>query len=372
VLVLLCFVIFWGTFFPLISEALTGTQASVGPPWFGRYIVPLALLLVLLSGLGPMLAWRRATPAGLRRVLLVPVAVGAATLVVLLALGGVSRRPLALIMFCLAAFVLAVVGQELWRGVRARRAMADESVPRALVSLVRRNRRRYGGYTVHVGIAVLFVGIAASTAFQDVRDLRLSPGERGTVGGYEIEYVRPTGKLVLSASGSLEKIDLGAAVRVRRGDGEPVILRPQRSFFPSGDPSLGAVSRYFEGEATSEVGLRSGMRRDLWTVVAPDITDLREVAAKGDAVFRQADELPATERAAALGEGLRRLAARYRSETAPASFRVLVSPLVTWIWIGALIVIGGGLLSLWPAPAGAPRRARAAYSARVARELGRA
>ena len=244
VLVLLCFVIFWGTFFPLISEALTGTQASVGPPWFGRYIVPLALLLVLLSGLGPMLAWRRATPAGLRRVLLVPVGVSAATLVVLLALGDVARRPLALIMFCLAAFVLAVVGQELWRGVRARRAMADESVPRALVSLVRRNRRRYGGYTVHVGIAVLFVGIAASTAFQDVRDLRLSPGERGRVGGYEIEYLRPTGKLVLSASGSLEKIDLGAAVRVRRGrrrasDTAPAAqLLPLRRSLPRGGIAL--------------------------------------------------------------------------------------------------------------------------------------
>src|SRR5918992_5137432 len=148
VLVTLCFVIFWGTFFPLISEALTGTRASVGPPWFGRYIAPLALILVLLSGLGPMLAWRRATAANLRRVLLVPVGASAVTLVALLAFGGVARRPLALIMFCLAAFVLAVVGQELWRGVRARRAMADESVPRALVSLVRRNRRRYGGYLV--------------------------------------------------------------------------------------------------------------------------------------------------------------------------------------------------------------------------------
>ena len=130
VLVMLCFVIFWGTFFPLISEALTGTQASVGPPWFGRYITPLALVLVLLSGLGPMLAWRRATAANLWRVLLIPVGVSAAALVALLAFGGVARRPLALIMFCLAAFVLAVVGQELWRGVRARRAMADESVPR--------------------------------------------------------------------------------------------------------------------------------------------------------------------------------------------------------------------------------------------------
>ena len=150
------------------------------------------------------------------------------------------------------------------------------------------------------------------------------------------------------------------------------MLRPQRSFFPSADPSLGAVSRYFEGEATSEVGLRSGLRRDLWTVVAPDTTDLREVAARGDAVFRQARQLPEAERAAALGEGLRRLAARYRGETDPASFRVLVSPLVTWIWIGAVIVFGGGLLALWPAPAGARRRAPTAYAARVARELGRA
>jgi cytochrome c-type biogenesis protein CcmF len=372
VLVLLCFVIFWGTFFPLISEALTGTQASVGPPWFGRYVAPLALVLVLLSGLGPVLAWRRATPANLRRVLFVPVGVSAATLVALLAVGGVARRPLALIMFCLAAFVLAVVAQELWRGVRARRAMADESVPRALVSLVRRNRRRYGGYLVHAGIAVLFVGIAASTAFQEVRDLRLSPGESGNVAGYEVEYLRPTGQVVLSPNGSLEKIDLGAALRVQRGDGEPVTLRPQRSYFASGDPSLGAVSRYFEGEATSEVGLRTGLRRDLWTVVAPDTTDLLKVAARGDEVFRRARDLPAADRAAALGEGLRRLAARYRGETAPASFRVLVSPLVTWIWIGAVIVVAGGLLSLWPAPAGAPRRARAAYAARVARELGRA
>jgi cytochrome c-type biogenesis protein CcmF len=372
VLVMLCFVIFWGTFFPLISEALTGTRASVGPPWFGRYVVPLALVLVLLSGLGPLLAWRRVTVANLRRVLLVPVGASAVVLVALLAFGAVARRPLALIMFCLAAFVLAAVGQELVRGVRARRAMADEPVPRALVSLVRRNRRRYGGYLVHAGIAVLFVGIAASTAFQDVRDLRLSPGQSGNVGGYRLEYLRPTGEVVVAPNGALEKIDLGALVRVRRGDGEPVMLRPQRSFFPSSDPSLGAVSRYFEGEATSEVGLRSGLRRDLWTVVAPDTTDLREIAARGDAVFRQARELPEAERAAALGEGLRRLAARYRGETALASFRVLVSPLVTWIWIGALIVFGGGLLALWPAPAGARRRVSSAYGARVARELGRA
>jgi cytochrome c-type biogenesis protein CcmF len=372
VLVALCFVVFWGTFFPLISEAITGTQASVGPPWFGRYVVPLALVLVLLSGLGPVVAWRRATAANLRRVLAVPVAAAGVTLVVLLAAGGVAGRPAALVMFCLAAFVLAVVGQEFWRGVRARRAMSDDSVPRALLSLVRRNRRRYGGYVVHAGIAVLFVGIAASTAFQDVRDVRLAPGERTSVAGYEIAYSSPTGRLDVAPNGSLEKIDIGARLRVRRDGGEPFALRPERSYFPSSNPQLGALSRYFEGEATSEVGLRSGFRRDLWTVVSPDIDPLIAIARRGDEVFRQAGSLPRSERAAALGEALRRMVARYRAEAAPATFRVLVSPLVTWIWLGALIVFTGGLIALWPVPAGAPRRVMAGYAARVARELGRA
>src|SRR3954470_3591356 len=149
-LVGLCFVIFWGTFFPLISEALTGNEASVGPPWFDKYIVPLALVLVLLSGIGPVIAWRHATAANLRRNLLRPAAVGVGV-VALLLVAGVSGSVPALLMFGLSSFVAAAVGQELWRGVRARRAMSDDSVPRAVVQLVRRNRRRYGGYIVHLG-----------------------------------------------------------------------------------------------------------------------------------------------------------------------------------------------------------------------------
>jgi cytochrome c-type biogenesis protein CcmF len=372
VLVALTFVIFWGTFFPLISEAVTGRQASVGPPWFGRYVVPLALVLTLLSGLGPVMAWRRVTPANLRRVLLLPVLAGVAVLLVLLAAGGVAHRPEALLMFCLAAFVLTVVGQEFWRGVRTRRAMSDDSVPRALVSLVRRNRRRYGGYLVHAGVAVLFVGIAASTSFQDVRDVSLSPGERTTVSGYEITYAEPTSRLDLTGEGTLEKIDLGAQLLVRRGDDDPTTLTPARSYFPSNDPTAGAVSRYFAGEATSEVGLDAGMRRDLWTVVAPNLGNLEAIARRGDAVFERASSLPEEERAAALGEALRRIVALYRREAAQANFRVLVSPLVTWVWLGALIIFTGGLISLSPVPAGAARRVRAGYAARLGRELGRA
>jgi cytochrome c-type biogenesis protein CcmF len=371
VLVALCFVIFWGTFFPLISEAITGRAASVGPPWFGRFVVPLALVLTLLSGLGPVFAWRRATVANLRRVLLLPTAAAGVVLVALVATGDAAERPAALIMFCLAGFVLAVVAQEFWRGVRARRAMSDDSIPRALVSLVRRNRRRYGGYIVHAGIALLFVGIAASTAFQEARDVRLARGETARVDGYELTYVRPTGNLDVASNGSLEKIDLGAVLRVRRGGGEPMTLRPERSFFAANDPSLGSISRYFEGEATSEVGLDAGVRRDLWTVVSPDVRNLLAIAREGDRVFERARSLPIGERQAALGEALRRLVTLYGTEQAPARFRVLVSPMVTWIWLGALVVFAGGLIALWPAPAGS-RRLSATYAARVARELSRA
>jgi cytochrome c-type biogenesis protein CcmF len=370
-LVGLCFVVLWGTFFPLISEAVTGTQSSVGPPWFSRYVTPLALVLVLLSGLGPALAWRRTTAANLRRTLLVPAGVAIAVLVVLLSVGDVADRPAALLMFVLGGFVLAVVAQEFWRGIRARQAMSSDSVPQAFVSLVRRNRRRYGGYIVHAGVTVLLIGVAASSSFQDVTEVRLLPGQQTRVGGYDIQYARATGDLAITSSGSLEKINLGADLRVRR-DGETRVIHTERSYFPANDRRLGAVSRYFEGEATSEVGLRSSFTRDFWAVVQPDTGALMPTIRRGDAVFQRARSLPEEARAAALGEALRRLVARYPRDLPPARFRVLVSPLVGWVWAGALIVFAGGLITLWPSAAGARRAVTATSAARLARDLRRA
>jgi len=371
VLVGLCFVIFWGTFFPLISEAVTGNEASVGPPWFDRYIVPLSLLLVLLSGIGPVIAWRRATAANLRRNLARPAAAGVLAVVILL-IAGVSGSVGALLMFGLAAFVFAAVGQELWRGVRARRAMSSDSVPRALVSLVQRNRRRYGGYLVHVGVSVLFAGVAASSAFQDARDVELKVGQTARVGGYDVTYVKPTGTLQAATNGRLEKINLGAVMRVSRGGHAVGTLRTERSFFPSADPTLGPVSRFFEGEATSEVGLRAGLRRDVWGAISPNVRDLRTKVAEGDRVFNGARALPAAQREIALAEALNGLTRSYAANPPPATFRLIVSPLVSWIWIGALIVFAGGLIALWPPLRRAPRPVAARYAARVARELGRA
>ncbi|HEX8856340.1 MAG TPA: cytochrome c biogenesis protein CcsA, partial [Thermoleophilaceae bacterium] len=125
-LVGLCFVIFWGTWFPLISEAVTGNKASVGPPWFDRYTMPLALLLVALAGIGPLLAWRRVTPSAAARAFRIPLAVSAAVLVVLLAFTNAADSVTSLILFCLVAFVLSAVGQEFWRGASARRVMTRE------------------------------------------------------------------------------------------------------------------------------------------------------------------------------------------------------------------------------------------------------
>jgi cytochrome c-type biogenesis protein CcmF len=371
VLVSMAFVVFWGTFWPLIAELLTGTRRSLGPPWFDRYTVPLAIVLVLLSGIGPVIAWRRATASNACRNFLVPSAVALATGAVLAPFFGVASRPLALAMFMVGAFVVGTVGQEFWRGVAVRRTMTGQGPIRALGSLVGRNRRRYGGYIVHVGMAALFIGVAASTAFNAARDIRLDVGQTAHVGGYDFTYAKPTSRISTTGSGDLEKISFGAVVEVRRDGKLVTILRPERGYFPSRDASLGLVGRFFEGEATSEVGLQAGLRRDVWTAMTPDIRALLPIIREGDKVFANAKgKIPPAAESAALGAALRGLANRYTSNPPPATFRIITSPLVTWIWLGAIIVFGGALIAMWPGTDATRRRAKARYAARVAQEIG--
>jgi cytochrome c-type biogenesis protein CcmF len=364
VLVGLCLVILWGTFFPLISEAVTGEEASVGPPWFDRLTTPLALVLVLLSGIGPVLAWRRVTLSALRRVLLVPVAITVVALAGMLAFTNAADSRASLLMFCFVAFVLAVVGQEFWRGAVARRRMTGEPWPRALAQLTGRNRRRYGGYLVHAGIAVLFLGVAASSAFIDQRDVRLSPGESFQLDGYEVTYREATAKLGGDDSGTGAPISFGAVLDVRKGD-ETFTLRPARNFYSSGDPSLGSISRFFGGEATSEVDVRWGLGQDFWLAVRPDIASLEQPIAEADAKFADAPGDVQAVIIAALGE-------RYRNDPPPAAFRAISSPLVAWIWIGGAIALLGALVAAWPSPEARLRRVRSLYKARLGKELSRA
>ena len=362
VLVSLCLVIFWGTFFPLISEAVTGTEASVGPPWFNRLTTPLALVLVLLMGIGPVVAWRRITPAGLRRAFVVPGLVVALVLVVLVVLTPAAESPPSLLMFCFVSFVLAVVAQEFWRGAAARRTMTGDPWPRALSQLVARNRRRYGGYIAHAGMVVLFLGVAGSSAFLDQRDVRLSPGDTFTSGSYTITYQRATAKLGGDTAGTGAPITFGAVLRARDENGKTFTLRPSRNFYPTQDTSKGAIGRFFEGEATSEVDVRWGLQRDLWAAVRPDISALDGPIREANAKFaRSSGDVQALVIAA--------IAERYRRDPPPATFRAIVSPLVSWIWIGGAIILLGALIAAWPSPEARLRRVRSLYAARLGRDL---
>ena len=371
VLVAMAFVVFFWTFLPLITEAL-GNKVSVGPPVYNQYIVPLALALVLLSGIGPVAAWRRTTLKTVRRNFVWPIVTAVATIVGLLA-AGVTQSWTAVLMFAFAAMVLAVTVQEFARGIVARRAMAGENPAVAAVSLVRRNRRRYGGYIVHVGMALLFVGVAASSAFQHAHDVVLKPNQTTKVGDYTIRYVRPTSAIGQRA-GSLEKISFGAVLDVSKNGRHVVTLHPSKAYYPSQDTSdLGVIGRFFEGEATSEVGMKAGISRDLWTAMSPDISKMQPLIDKGDKAFAAIDgKIAPAQESQLLGQALGGLVSRYRTTPPPANFRLISSPLVAWIWIGGIVVFTGGLIALWPAGDPAANRVRGRYAARVARELGRA
>ncbi len=368
-LVGLTVVIFWGTFFPLISELFTGDKASLAAPWFDRYTTPLAIGLVLFTGIGPLLAWRRVSWASAKRVFRVPLIVAALTLVGLLALTDAAESPWALALFVFAAFALSGLVQEFWTGAAARRSLTGGSMAGALAGLVSRNRRRYGGYIVHIGIAVLLIGIAASSSFQTNRDATLRPGESTVVDGREVTYVKPT--VAIDA----EKATFGGVVRVEEDGRLLATLHPSRRFFRPTGQGRRTIGSFFAGEATSEVGLRAGLGSDFWIAMQPDVGDVQRQARSADRGFEaclqgapgtpaQCKAIGALMRAAAQNPSLRapalaqiarlqdltanRIARGYLTEAAPATFRIIVDPLVTWMWIGGLIALSGALIALWP------------------------
>jgi len=157
-------------------------------------------------------------------------------------------------------------------------------------------------------------------------------------------------------------------------------LHTTRGYYPSQDTSLGIVGRFFGGEPESEVGLRAGLGRDIWTVIAPDLAPLRPIIEEGNATFRRAmvgimregaDPEAVAQLYAFRDAAVSAVARRWVTQPWAADFRFIVSPLATWIWIGAIVTFLGGLIALWPAPATARKRVTAGYAARVARELAR-
>jgi cytochrome c-type biogenesis protein CcmF len=376
-LVGLAAVIFWGTFFPLVSELFTGERASLAAPWFNRYTTPLAILLVLFTGIGPLLAWRRVSLGALKRLLAVPTLVGVATAAALLVLSDAGAEPLALATFSLAAFSLTALVQEFGRGAAAYRALAGGSHAQALLALFARNRRRYGGYVVHVGLAVLLIAVAASSSFQTSRDLRLRPGQSATVDDYRVTYERPTA-LIEPAE---QRLTFGSVLAVEKDGQHYATLHPERNYYAGVGASgaAGPVRSFFEGEATSEVGRKTTVGGDFWTAMQPDLARLDPVIDGADRrLARIARRIPADD--AQLGRQLsflqgvaiRSIEQRYLRNPPPANFRVNVNPLVSWIWVGGAIAVLGGLVAIWPSPEARRRRVSDVYAARLARDLGRA
>jgi cytochrome c-type biogenesis protein CcmF len=376
----LCAVIFWGTFFPLISELFTGDRASLAAPWFDRYTTPLAIVLVLFTGIGPLLAWRRVSWRSARRIFIWPAAIAALAALLLALTTDAASNPWALALFAFGAFALTGLAQEFWRGGAARQAVSGGSMAVAMVAVAARNRRRYGGYIVHAGIAVLLIGIAASSSFQTNRDVSLRPGQSTVVNDYRITYERPT------ASVNDRAFTFGAVLDVKKDGERFALLNPTRRYFrPTGTPTP-TVRSFFAGESTSEVGLKAGFKSDFWTAVQTDISGIERRARMADERFREVMAVlaqrvqrdPAQAPAAArfardvLDRTAGRVAELYSSQAPAATFRVIVNPLVSWMWIGALIALFGALIAIWPSAEARRRRVTSLYGARLGRELSRA
>lgn len=301
------FAVLWGTIFPLVSEGFLGQKINVGPPFYNRVNIPIGLLLLGLLGIGPVIAWRKASPRNLRRNFTPPVAM--ATLVgTALWIAGV-RHGYALATFTLAAFTMTTITVEFWKGTRARASIEKEGLALAFVHLVERNRRRYGGYIVHAGLVIAFCGLAGR-AFESEVTKAVKPGETVEIASsfgytYQLTYQD------MSWYPATNMTKLIASMQVSR-DGKPLGL-------------LTAEKRAYKQreEVVSEVGIRRAWNEDLYLILA-GIDDANGVLA---------------------GTNPRPV----------ATFRVLVNPLVPWIWFGGMIMALGTLIALWPAPE--PRRA---------------
>ncbi|MFI5352027.1 MAG: heme lyase CcmF/NrfE family subunit [Candidatus Binatales bacterium] len=302
VLVGIAFAIFWGTIFPVLSEAVRGVKITVGPPFFNKVNGPLALALIFLMGVGPLIAWRKATRANLVRSFAAPALAGVVTGLAFFYAGGM-RQWYVLSAMSLAAFVLATVVVEVARGIDARRHLVGESPPRALVNLVAKNNRRYGGYIIHVGVVAAFVGIVASSFFKTEVKQSVHQGESFRIGNYQLKYLglesSDTPHLA-SAVARLDVFDRGRWVAT---------MEPAKLFFKQPQ------------QPATKVAIRSSPRADLYVVLAG------------------IDE----------ASGL-------------VTFDVFLTPLVFWLWAGGLLMAVGTVVVMWPNV-----RERAAIAAAVRR-----
>ena len=278
-----------GTLYPLVAEAISGAQLSIGGPYFDRVEIPVALALLFLMGIGPQLPWHGASRATLERQFTAPI-IAAAVGAVAALVTGTTALP-AVLTYALGAFVLATVVQEFARGVRARRTLHGEGELAAFVNLFRRNGRRYGGYVVHIGIVLVALAVATSQARTVDAERTLAPGDSLDVAGYTIrlEAIRPV---------SEPQRDSIVADLAISGNGASEHLRPALVQYPNSTAAVGSP------------GIGAGLRDDLYTI----------------------------------------LAAYDQRTFSWATIRTRVIPGVSWLWLGGAVVGIGAIIAALPAP----------------------
>ncbi len=298
------FVTLWGTIFPVFSEAADGTVITVGRPFFDRVNGPLLMLIVALMGIGPLLPWRRSTGRSLIRALRAPIIAALLTVIVLLIAG--VRQPVALAAFASVALAVGGVLNEWFRGTRSRHRRG-ESYPAAFYNLLSGNRPRYGGYIVHLGIAMLAAGTIASSFFSVQRDIVMEPGDVASLGGYTFEYVGAVHTTHPDRSESVVAFDVYA------GDKFTGRIEASRAFYPA-----------FR-IASTKGAIRSTPIEDFYIIPSE---------------FGSGDQ---------------------------AVFRVLINPLVWWMWASGPVLALGILFGLLPSRHPAPAVARIPSGAQAAR-----
>ena len=287
-LVALCLTILWGVVWPLITEAIRGEPTTVAKPYYDFFLRVFGLPLLLLMGIGPLIAWRRASWRAVAQTFLVPAGIALAAGLGLVAAGAGSSIP-GLVAYTFSAFVLASIVYEFVRGTRARHALSGGSWPGAFTSLVGRNRRRYGGYVVHAAIVLLAIGIVGSNAYQTVREQRLAVGQSMQVGAYTLVYRGSEQKT------TPQGFEVRGNVDVYRGGRFVQRLRPGKNHYVR------------EQQDSTEMAIRSDR------LTGEDLDLVPDYDKKGNFYLK-----------------------------------ALVKPLVNLIWLAGVVFFLGSLIALWP------------------------
>jgi cytochrome c-type biogenesis protein CcmF len=285
-LVAAAFAVFWGTIFPLVSEAVRGVKVAVGPPFYQQVAGPIFLALIVLIGVCSLIGWRKASTENLLRNFLLPSILAVAVAVALYLLG--LRPVLAVLAFAALAFAAGTILLEFYRGVRARHRHGDSYLV-AIPRLVWRHRPRYGGYIVHLGVILLAVGIIGSQMFSTSVEATLARGQSMEIRGYTLTF---NGLETASSSDSARVT--GTLAVARGGEHIGTIESSKRLEGPAQEP-------------VTDVGIRSTPREDLYVILAGLTDDLSE-----------------------------------------ATFKVFVNPLIMWIWVGGGVLVVGTLIAFWP------------------------